>query len=322
MNTQFQFREVVSDDDWISLVALRNRYLTHHPLTAEELREFASHTPAHVPRRRVLMSLDGIDLAGGTAVQSRWMQDETRFEMFMSVPLDSDVELLYGAVHDHLAEWAISQGAKKLACWQQSDHLRHIAAVTERGFQSRQVNPISCLNSELFDAEQFEPLLRGFRDEGYRFLAMTGLPEWDSEGWKHKCWRIEMDVMHDVPLPEPFKETPFDDFLKEMESPQLSRESCFYAVRDGEIAGTSQVHPNRSDRTLANTGLTGVARNHRRKGLATALKAIAIGWAKQNGIKRIYTDNEQNNPMYALNLRLGFERICDWVEYVKEMRTE
>ena len=55
------------------------------------------------------------------------------------------------------------------------------------------------------------------------------------------------------------------------------------------------------------TGLTGVLRSHRRRGIATALKVTALEMAKARGVRTLETDNEENNPMYLLNVELGFE---------------
>jgi len=58
---------------------------------------------------------------------------------------------------------------------------------------------------------------------------------------------------------------------------------------------------------ILETGLTGVDRQYRRRGLATALKCQVIEVAQRLGARRILTSNEENNPMFQLNLRLGFE---------------
>ncbi|MEA3408886.1 MAG: hypothetical protein U9Q95_00905, partial [Candidatus Eisenbacteria bacterium] len=63
------------------------------------------------------------------------------------------------------------------------------------------------------------------------------------------------------------------------------------------------------------TGLTGVVRSHRRKGIATALKVHGFSRAKEHGARWIETDNEEKNPMFELNLRLGFKPTPAWTEY-------
>ena len=54
---------------------------------------------------------------------------------------------------------------------------------------------------------------------------------------------------------------------------------------------------------------TGVRREHRRQGIALALKLKTIAWAKRIGYSQIQTWNEANNQgMLGINERLGFVR--------------
>jgi len=58
------------------------------------------------------------------------------------------------------------------------------------------------------------------------------------------------------------------------------------------------------------TGLTGVSRSHRGRGIATALKVRALGAARANGASRVFTDNDTRNvEMIAVNDKLGFKRL-------------
>ena len=62
---------------------------------------------------------------------------------------------------------------------------------------------------------------------------------------------------------------------------------------------------------LLYTGLTGVARSHRHRGLATELKVLALGCARGRRAASgrppvVRTGNAETNPMLGINLRLGF----------------
>ena len=57
-------------------------------------------------------------------------------------------------------------------------------------------------------------------------------------------------------------------------------------------------------------------------GIATALKLHAIRFAKKEGIELIETENEENNPMYQLNVQLGFRPLPAWVEFEKTLQEE
>jgi len=49
------------------------------------------------------------------------------------------------------------------------------------------------------------------------------------------------------------------------------------------------------------------------------LKVKAIEVAKAEGFKTIATSNEENNPMYQLNLQLGYEPALAWLEFEKKL---
>ena len=66
-------------------------------------------------------------------------------------------------------------------------------------------------------------------------------------------------------------------------------------------------------------GLTGVLRSHRRRGIATAVKLPTIDFARSVGARYISTDNEENNPMYQLNLKLGFRPMPAWLDFEKHL---
>lgn len=71
--------------------------------------------------------------------------------------------------------------------------------------------------------------------------------------------------------------------------------------------------------TKLETASTGVVRSHRRRGITTAMKLRAIQWAQANGYESIETDNEENNPMYAINMQLGYQPMPAWLSYQKEL---
>ena len=55
--------------------------------------------------------------------------------------------------------------------------------------------------------------------------------------------------------------------------------------------------------------LTGVVKGFRRRGIATRLKRIGLGWAISNGYESVRTRNDSTNAgMIAVNRRLGFRR--------------
>ncbi len=54
--------------------------------------------------------------------------------------------------------------------------------------------------------------------------------------------------------------------------------------------------------------------------MASGLKVAVSEWARERGIKYIYTGNDLTNaPMLAINTRLGFRPLAASVELVKDL---
>lgn len=84
-------------------------------------------------------------------------------------------------------------------------------------------------------------------------------------------------------------------------------EGSFVALHEGRIVGYSGLirHDNPG---VAEDGLTVVARDWRRRGLAIALKRLELVWAAANGFDEVLTWTQRGNDgMRAVNERLGYE---------------
>jgi mycothiol synthase len=95
-----------------------------------------------------------------------------------------------------------------------------------------------------------------------------------------------------------------DDWLKDEAT---LPEGSFVALHEGQIVGYSGLvcHDNEG---VAEDGLTVVARDWRRRGLAIALKRLELVWAAENGIEEVLTWTQRGNEgMRAVNERLGYE---------------
>jgi len=84
-------------------------------------------------------------------------------------------------------------------------------------------------------------------------------------------------------------------------------EGSFVALHEGQIVGYSGLvrHDNPG---VAEDGLTVVAREWRRRGLAFALKRLELTWAAENGFSEVLTWTQRRNEgMRKVNERLGYE---------------
>ena len=68
------------------------------------------------------------------------------------------------------------------------------------------------------------------------------------------------------------------------------------------------------------TWMTGVARAHRGKGLALAIKVDVLGRAKAKGLRSMCTVNDEpNKAMRGVNIKVGYKPVPDHVELEKTL---
>lgn len=117
--------------------------------------------------------------------------------------------------------------------------------------------------------------------------------------------RLRVAIDADIPAPEPYPVLSLEDFVREAENGGV--EGFFLAKRGGEYVGLSCLSPSPINPQELQQSVTGVRRDCRHVGIATALKVHGIRFAQQKGFAKIVTYVESTNaPMTALNEKLGF----------------
>ena len=91
-------------------------------------------------------------------------------------------------------------------------------------------------------------------------------------------------------------------------------EATFVAFAGDEIVAYAKLSLSLARPTVAMHDITGVKRAWRGRGIAGALKAAEIAWAKENGYVRLETQNEERNePIRRLNQRHGYVVEPGWI---------
>ena len=96
---------------------------------------------------------------------------------------------------------------------------------------------------------------------------------------------------------------------------------AFFIAGDGaEYVGMTALYQHPGEADVLYQGLTGVARSHRGRGIALALKLNGIRYARERRYRQIRTDNDATNvPMLSINVALGFRRRPAWIEWQKAL---
>ena len=154
---------------------------------------------------------------------------------------------------------------------------------------------------------------------GLRLLSLAEAG--DTEANRREVYALDGLIHVDLPTHDVLPERPdFEQWNKLMEGPEYDPRAVILAEdAGGTWVGLSvlgfQEHTN-----VGWTNITGVRREWRGRGLATALKLKAIAAARDRGCSLILTENHEDNaPMRAINRKLGFTPDAPGVTYGKNL---
>ncbi|MBX7135413.1 MAG: GNAT family N-acetyltransferase [Fimbriimonadaceae bacterium] len=249
--------------------------------------------------------------------QGRVEPEHLEADIFVHPEFDDPV---WGHAVDHLIAEMRSTPAKDLAIWTNSLRPLRQRALEERGFKVSQTVPVSRLNLNDFDVTPFQNRLDGFHDRG---LKVTTIQELHDAGvdWPPLLYDATTQMIQDMPNPVPPSIMGLDQYREMVKNPAIYKYDLMFAAMDGDrIAGYSRVTPSAAADDLVLTGLSGTVREYRRQGVVTALKVSGILALRERGYRILQTDNDETNPMYHLNLELGFKKAWDWVRYALTLR--
>lgn len=258
--------------------------------------------------------------SGGQAVASLevWRDvgsyDPRRWSIEVSVKPGHRNQGIGAQLFDLGAEEIAGEGYDSIACRVHEDDPVAIHFVNSRGFVEVKRDFISELDLTATEAGPVNL-------EGISIVSAAHL---DSESFRVALHGLFEDVRKDVPRAAPPTPLSLDFFATHILNHHLFLIDATHVALDGmELVGFTgsfkAVEPGVIDQWL-----TGVRRSWRGRGVARALKVAAIRWAKDNGYRKIRTDNDSRNAaMLGLNQSLGFVRKTGIIslEFTPEART-
>lgn len=261
---------------------------------------------------------------GQIVTHGSWRQDEGdsyQFSFFIKPALQQSQ--MPKRMHDHLMAEMMAQNPKAIVSEPREDETYRIKQLEADGFELKMRFPRSHLNVQRFDSSPYQQHREKLEAEGIRFVTLSDVMKSDSE-WQRNVWRMFNIIDQDVPYPDEQTAVPFETYAKYYEGDTFRPDSWAIAI-DSNLEGAEQyvgmsvvnLVPTRPTALFA--GITGTIPSHRRRKIATILKVCSAEYTKSQGVEWIETDNEEHNPMYQLNLDLGFEPLPAWVYYKKEI---
>lgn len=279
-----ELRVVGTDADYASWAAIKTRVAPDEPVTAEQVK--ASDEDG---RLLLLAALDGVDAGCGIGVPSGFAG--RTFLMVRVLP-----EHRRRGVGTELLR-ALCDHARAL----RREGINAFVDATDRG---------SFAFADGLGLREVDYQLQQLRAVGSEpaphvpGIDLVPLGE-RREELLRAAWPMAERAYADVPVPGGWTAT-FEVWLR---NEATVPDGSFVALELGEIVGYAGLVEH-AEPGVAEHGLTAVAREHRGRGIARALKRAQLHWAARNGLERLVTWTQSGNEaMQTLNRSLGYEDV-------------
>jgi GNAT superfamily N-acetyltransferase len=272
----------------------------------------AEWTAEHL-HQRFVVTLEGVIVAEGTCYEPHWNHQPGTIHLGFSVHPHHDGQGIDTLLLDAILAFVRQHrpATNTLATEMREDRAEQVAWLQARGFAPAMRAAKSALDVTAFDPAPYEHLEAQLASAGIVIITLAELQARAAD-WQQQLYELRWQLIQDVPSVEPPAKPTFEQFRQQvLEDPALDPEAWFLALDAGSgspkpLIGMSNLWVNDPTYQRLDTGLTGVVSAYRRRGIATALKLRTIRYAQQHGACLIETSNEEYNPMYEINLQLGF----------------
>ena len=311
-----------SDEDYQGLIDIHNELYPDDLDLPELLKHQDNARDQNYMLERAVAEVDGKSVGTASFGESMWTPIPGKFWLYVQVHPDHQKRGIGTVLYDHTVETLAEKNPTILDSFLREDKTAGLSFLKTRGYEQIMRGQNSRITLAGFDPSKYADVVKRVSESGIRIVPLEELKGEDPD-WRKKLYELDWVLSLDVPeVDEPVKRE-FDVYCKQtFDKPTFFPEGFFVALDGGEYVGVSMLELNLANPTKFQTDLTGVIRSHRRRGIATALKVHALSKARTTEAQFVETDNEESNPMYTLNVKLGFEPIPGWLHMRKDMRTE
>lgn len=300
-----------SSADYESIIAIRKAVWPDSLITADQLQhEEESWLPGYLFERFVVEE-QGEVIAAGSLFENHWQYQPGKYDIDLVVYPSHQRRGIGTAVYDQLVERlkARQPPLASLVAGTREDQPQAIRFLTQRGFVTIMRWARSQLDVTNFDLVRYAQLFDKLAAAGIRLYSLAELAVRDP-AWQRRGYELDLVASEDAPSPDPLSAVTFEQYIENTYNhPGFLPAGCFAAVEEsGRWVGIAELRST-IDSTVLDTPWTAVHPDRRRLGIATALKVRAIEYARQAGVQVITASNADTNPMYQLNLVLGFQPL-------------
>ena len=315
--TDKEFKELARIDNLV------NHDSINHP--DEDKREW-SIRDKNIIRNRLLLYKDNILIGALYYSQGR---DENSKTAFYTLNLDPNYDnkgfrkLLYDKMLIEVKNFNCD--LIHTSIYDHPNYNEHKKLLEKENFKLVQTNREYSCDITKINLKKYASLIIKLENDGIKFYdSKEEMVKNDEKFPNHfkKLEELEWTIEQDIPIPDDIKHTrlPYDYWLKLCHDfYDNSYGIDIVAVYKKQYIASTDIGINQSEPHKGWTGSLGVLRDFRRKGIATAIKIKAIEKLLEKGVTELRTDNEKNNPMYKINIALGFKAVPFSLDYSKKI---
>ena len=315
-----------TDEDFAKTNRIDDANFPDYVQTLEESKHwYESLDTSRYARRRYMADLVG---TGDTVAWVEWRHsvysfDPDRYYMWLCVHPDHQRRGIGSHLYARVLADMRARNAQALRAQANEKYLHTVSFLDKRGFYEIAREWESRMNPQHFDPTAFEGYVQRLDEMGIEVVTLAQLRESDPD-WLRKLYELQTQAEADVPSPSPYTAPTIEQFERgEISAPALIPEAFFVGRLGDRYVGESYMMRSHETEHALDQGFTGVAREFRGRGIAVALKAIGLMWAKQTGCNALKTWNSTlNEPMLAVNGKLGYQRLPAWIDYEKRLRPD
>ena len=315
-NLDFKLR-LFTIDDSEEFITLHNLIYPDHLLSLESFRHREKTRSTKIQHKHWVWEKDNIVRCSVLYTQWEEVYHPQKFVLKIYVHPDFRERGFGSLCYDFIIKELEPLNPIKISAMVYEPHLHGISFMENRGFKNTFKEQESSLDLMTYDPKLYQHKLDHVLEQGFHIVTLSEFRKIDDRA-DYKAWEIERDVGPDMPWTDPITIPEFDVYKKTViANPKFNPKSWFFVLDKDRIAGLNNLWKNELDKGI-NTGLTGVRREYRRKGVATALKHTSLVWAKKQGYEWIRTDNAATNKgMLSINILVGFKFMPAWLVFDK-----
>lgn len=302
-----------------TLLAVRDS----EPPTHELLREWEGNAPTGLVRQRLVVFDNDMGEANSEAMvgfcdAASWpWEPPHRFWISTVVAPDHRRRGLGAQLADAALAFARKQEATQLAAEVRDNMPEGVRFAERYGFRTDRHIFESRLPLADFDEQRFAGAVERAESEGIRFLSLADLGDTDEA--RRRLYDINATLARDIPGHDG-DFMPFEQFQKTVCSASWYRpDGQIVALVDDTWVGMAAVGYFANTNSMYNM-FTGVDSSWRGRGIALALKLLAIACARRYSAAYISTNNDSENaPMLAVNRRLGYQSEPGYYRMIRDL---